>query len=150
MSTDPLPIAEARKRANLSVPDLAAAIGINQPWCWDLLGEEEELYSTLSLRQFLRAATALRVSPLSLVPEQVLPAKEPRSFEELVVRITRFCAGCGITPDQFGDLAGWDVRSVLAAPSAALDDWCLDCLRDVCAALNLHWPDFLHGESGLC
>jgi transcriptional regulator with XRE-family HTH domain len=142
----PLPIALARERAGLSVPELASAIGINEAWCWDLLVHEEELSSTLSLRQFLNAASALHVSPLSLLPEPVASPTKSRSFDELAKLITNFCAERGITSEQFGELAGWDVRGLLNAPSTALDDWDLECLRDVCAALNLHWPDFLPDE----
>jgi hypothetical protein len=142
----PLPIAVARERAGLSVPELASAIGINEAWCWDLLVHEEELFCTLSLRQFLKAASALRVSPFSLLPEPVAPPNEGRSFEELTQLIIRFCAEREITSEQFGELAGWDVQGMLKAPSTAIDVWDLECLRDVCVALNLHWPDFLPVE----
>ena len=139
----PLPIAVVREHIGLSVPALAAAIGIGEPWCWDLLSYEDELASTLSLRQLLRAAAALRTSPLSLLPVPVAPTGKQHSLVELAERITRFCSERGITTEQFGDLAGWDVEGMLAAPDTALDDWCLECLQDVCSTLGLHWPDFL-------
>jgi len=143
MPTTPLPIAVAKDRAGLSVPELAAAIGINEAWCWDLLAFEGELTHNISLREFLNAASALHVSPLSLLTEAVTPAVERRSFEELAQRVSKFCAERGITADQFGELAGWDVQNFLNTPSSAFDDWCLDSLRDVCSTLSLHWPDFL-------
>jgi len=146
MPTTPLPIDVARERAGLSVPDLAALIGINNSHCWDLMYHEGELFHNISLRQLLRAASALHVPPLSLLPDPVAPANERRNFAELAQRVTQFCAERGITADQFSDLAGWEVQSLLRTPSAAFDDWCLDGLRDVCAALSLHWPDFLPDE----
>ena len=145
MST-PLPIAAARERAGLSVPDLALLISINDASCWDLMVDETELSSNLSLKQILRAASGLQISPLALLPDSVTPVSERRSFDELAQQITLFCAARGITADQFGELAGWDVRSLLEAPSTALDDWSLDCLRDVSAAVGFHWAEFLHNE----
>ena len=143
MPDNALPIAVARERADLSVPALAAAIGITEPWCWDLLSYEDELASTLSLREFLRAASALHASPLSLLPNPVAPAGQQHSFAQLAERIARFCSERGITTEQFGDLAGWDVEGFLVAPDTALDAWRLECLQDVCSALGFHWPDFL-------
>lgn len=107
---------------------------------------EDEICNTLSLRELLRAAATLHVPPLSLVPGPVVVARERRTFDELAECITKYCADRRISPDEFGRLAGWDVGSLLKAPSNAYDDWCLDYLRDVCAPLSLHWPDFLHEE----
>ena len=146
LMSSPLPIATARERAGLSVPDLALLIGINDASCWDLMVHETELNSNLSLRQILRAASGLRVSPLALLPESVTPARERRRFDEMAQQVTLFCAARGITADQFGDLVGWEVRSLLDGPGSVLDDWSLDCLRDVSAGLGLHWPEFLHDE----
>ena len=143
MATTPLPIDAARERAGLSVPEFAAAIGINPAWCWDLVSYEAELASTLSLRQFLCAASVLGVSPLSLLPEPVSPAAEHRSFAELAELVTRFCADREISADHFGEIAGWDIQSALAFPDTIVDTWDLDCLRDVCATLEVHWPNYL-------
>jgi hypothetical protein len=62
---------------------------------------------------------------------------------ELAGRISGFCAERGITVDQWGDTVGWDVQDALASPETILDQWNLDCLREVCEALGVHWPNYL-------
>ena len=96
----------------------------------------------LTLRQLLQLATTLSVSPLSLIPDAPASARR-RTLPELADAIRDFCSARGFSADQFGEKAGWDVQRFLEAPDSALDDWCLDTLRHVCHALDLHWPDFL-------
>jgi hypothetical protein len=141
MSTTP--VALARERAGISVPSLAAAVGITEPACWDLLDQPSEVSMCLTLRQLGQLASALAVPPLSLVPDAPRSAQRHRPLSELAEAIRNFCSDHHLSVDQFGEKAGWDVRRFLDAPDSALDDWCLDSLRGVCHALDLHWPDFL-------
>jgi hypothetical protein len=134
------PVAAARDRADISVPSLAAAVGITEAACWDLLDQPGEVSMCLTLRQLVRLAA---VSPLSLVPNAPARGQSHRTFPELADAIREFCSARGFSADQFGEKAGWDVQHFLEAPDSALDDWCLDSLRGVCDALDLHWPDFL-------
>ena len=97
----------------------------------------------LSLRQLSRLASALNVPALSLLPDSPGPAASRRTLQELADTVHDFCANRGLSAEQFGDKAGWDVQRFLQAPESALDDWCLDSLRGVCDALGVHWPDFL-------
>ena len=140
------PVAVARERAGISVPSLAAAVGITEPACWDLLDYPSEVSMCLTLRQLTQLATALGVPPISLIPDA--PAREhARSLPELADAVRDFCAAHAVTADQFGERAGWDVRRFLQQPESALDDWCLDAVRGVCDALDLHWPDYLPGAT---
>jgi hypothetical protein len=97
----------------------------------------------LTLRQLVQLATVLAVPALSLVPDAPATRQSYRTLPELADSIREFCSARGFTADQFGEKAGWDVQRFLEAPDSALDDWCLDTLRHVCHALDLHWPDFL-------
>jgi hypothetical protein len=97
----------------------------------------------LTLRQLLQLATTLSVSPLSLIPDAPASARVHRTLPELARTIRDFCAARGLSVAQFREHAGWDVRGFLRAPDSALNDWCLDTLRHVCHASDLHWPDFL-------
>lgn len=137
------PVAAARERIGISVPDLAAAVGINEPSCWDLLSDADEVSMCLTLRQLLRLASALHLPPISLLTDPPPPARNRHSLRELAPAIREFCAVRGFSAEQFGEHAGWDVQRFLEAPDSALDDWCVDSLRGVCHALDLHWPDFL-------
>src|ERR1700730_9959977 len=137
------PVALARERAGISVPELAAAVGINEPSCWDLLHHRSEVSMCLTLRQLVRLATVLAVPPLSLVPGAPATRQSHRTLPELADAIREFCSARGFKADQFGEKAGWDVQRFLEAPDSALDDWCHDSLRGVCGALDFHWPDFL-------
>jgi len=137
------PVAVARERADISVPSLAAAVRIMEPACWDLLHHPSEVSMCLTLRQLVQLAAVLAVPPLSLVPDAPATAQSHRTLLELGDAIRDFCSARGFSADQFGEKAGWDVQRFLEAPDSALDDWCLDSLRGVCDALDLHWPDFL-------
>jgi hypothetical protein len=141
MSTTP--VAVARERADISVPSLAAAIGITEPACWDLLVQPVEISMCLTLRQLVKLAAVLGVSPLSLVPDAPATARSRHTLPELADAVREFCTARGFSADQFGEKAGWDVQRFLQRPDSALDDWCLDSLRGVCDAVDLHWPDFL-------
>jgi hypothetical protein len=140
MSTTP--VAVARERAGISMPSLAAAVGITEPACWDLLGQPSEVSMCLTLRRLAHLASALAVPPLSLVPDAPPSAQRHRTLSELAEAVRDFCPAHHLSADQFGEKAGWDVQRFLQAPDSALDDWCLDSLRGVCNALDLHWPDF--------
>jgi len=141
---DTTPVALARERAGISVSSLAAAIGISEPACWDLLDQPSEVSMCLTLRQLAQLASALSVSALSLVSDA--PRGSPQyhhTLSELADAVRQFCSTHDLRVDQFGEKAGWDVQRFLHAPDSALDDWCLDSLRGVCNALDLHWPEFV-------
>ena len=72
MSTTP--VAVARERVGISVPALAAALGITEPAGWDLLHHPSEVSMCLTLRQFVRLASILAVPAVSLVPDAPLSA----------------------------------------------------------------------------
>ena len=137
------PVAVARERAGITVPSLAAAVGISEPACWDLLDQPTEVSTCLTLRQLVQLATVLDVPALSLIPNAPDRVQTHRSLTQLAHAVREFCAARGFTAEQFGERAGWDVQRFLQEPDSALDDWCLDSLRGVCHALDLHWPEFL-------
>jgi hypothetical protein len=141
MSTTP--VALARERAGISVPSLAAAVGITESACWDLLNHPSEVSMCLTLRQLAQLASALGVAPLSLVADAPPSAQRHRMLAELADAVRNFCSTHHLSVDQFGEKAGWDVRRFLQAPDSALDDWCLDSLCGVCHTVDLHWPDFV-------
>jgi hypothetical protein len=141
MSTTP--VAVARERVGISVPALAAALGITEPAGWDLLYHPSEVSMCLTLRQFVQLASILAVPAVSLVPDAPLSASVHRPLPELADAIRQFCVQRGFSAEQFGEHAGWNVQHFLEKPDSALDDWCLDTLRHVCHTLDLHWPDFI-------
>jgi len=141
--TTATPVAAAVERVGIGIPDLASAVGIDEPSCWDLLGHSGEVSMCLSLRQLSRLALALGVPATSLVPDSPAPAATRHTLQELADIVRDFCASRDLSAEQFGEKAGWDVQPFLQGPESALDDWCLDSLRGVCDALGVHWPDFL-------
>src|SRR4051812_45220767 len=106
----PTPVALARERAGISVHSLAAAIGMTEPACWDLLDQPSEISMSLTLRQLAQLASALAVLPLSLLPDAPLSAQRHRTLSELADAVREFCSAHHLSVDQFGEKAGWDVR----------------------------------------
>jgi hypothetical protein len=137
------PIAILRERVGISVAELASAVGINEPSCWDLLYHPDEVSRCLTLRQLLRLASALRSPAGSLLPDPPGPAQAQHTLHQLAGAVRSFCSERDISVEQFSEQSGWDVQHFLDLPDSALDDWCLDTLRDVCQTLGVHWPDFL-------
>ena len=104
------PVSLAQQRAGISVPSLAAAAGISEAACWDLLNQPREVSMCLTLRQLAHLASALGVLPLSLVPDATSTSERHRTLAELADAVRDFCAGHHLSVDQFGERAGWDVR----------------------------------------
>jgi hypothetical protein len=137
------PVAAAVDAAGVSARELAVLLEISEPAAWDILTQAHELSMCLSLRQLLRLATRLGTSPLSLLPEPAVPARDHRPLTQLAAEVRAYCALHHIGAEQFSEQAGWDIRQFLATPDSAFDDWCLDALIDICHTLGLHWPDYL-------
>src|SRR5690348_7071797 len=84
--------------------------------------------------------TMVGISLHDLFDAQV--SSTPVTFEELSSRVARFVERSGLSVDDAGERVGWELRDVLANPSAFWD-FNVDGLRDVCNAIGVNWADAL-------
>jgi hypothetical protein len=65
------------------------------------------------------------------------------TIEEVVAKIKEHCAKNKIPVSQFEDAAGWCVESCLSNSNKALEEWNLDCLKDICQELQISWQQVI-------
>ena len=132
-----------REDAGLTVQEVAAAIGLNNEWVWDLESYDEELYMTISLAALQHLAFLLRTTARQLLLLEDKPSGEPRvAFKDLVAHLREHLRASGQSADAFGDEVGWDLASTLDNPSNVWE-WSPDELRDVAAGLRIDWASAL-------
>jgi transcriptional regulator with XRE-family HTH domain len=131
----------ARERAGLSVAEVAVRAGVAEPCIWDVESYEDELTSVYSPAQLRRFAAVLGVRPVDLLG--VEPVADPVSHVDLAAMIRGHCQVRGITIDEFGDAAGWEVKEAVDAPERLLHEVSIDGIRDICRELGIDWQRFI-------
>lgn len=135
----------ARERAGLSIAETATRAGISEPCVWDLEIHDDELMTVYSPAYLQRFASVLGVAPRELAGTDDRDA--PISAGELATAIREHCRVRGITLDEFGDAAGWDVSKSVDTPQVLLNDISIDGIRDICRELGIDWQRFISGLS---
>jgi len=119
-------------------PAIAQHLGISVSHVWDLASHDDEVASTLSIRQ------THMLSLLTGVPVDDLIGLEAIKSPVLPVAIEDFCAAIrsrisvaysGIP--EFEDAIGWRVREFLEDPDRLYDVANWDCLRDVASSVGI-------------
>jgi hypothetical protein len=101
----------ARERAALSIAETATRAGVSEPSVWDLETHDDELMTAYSPADLQRFARALSVAPRELLGAEA--CDHSISAHELASAIREHCRARGISLDDFGDAAGWDVTKGL-------------------------------------
>src|SRR5207244_1369794 len=103
---------------------------------WDLetIDDEIMIYSLADVQRF---AGVLCVAPRELVGTE--DRNDPISARELALAIREHCRAHGMTLEQFGDAAGWDLSKLADSPQMLLTDFSLDGIRDICRELGVDW-----------
>jgi hypothetical protein len=120
---------------------MAERLVISLPAYFDLESFDDELVTCLSLEQVRSLATVLHLSIAALLADETnaIASGPAMSMAELVDRIGQRLVQEGISVDAFSDRVGWDVTAALNDPDSAWRDWNIDCLRDVCAEIEIDW-----------
>ena len=139
-------IRQLRERLGKSHAQVAAAIGINLPWYYDVEDHDDEVTTTLSLRQVYRLAGALGVTMRQLLAtgddfEKVSP--ERLTLADIAYQVQSKADVKGIVPVE--DAVGWRLDHFLKDPASAWDEPA-DFLRCVCEFLGLDWIDAIPAD----
>ena len=133
---------DARERKGLTEHQAAALMKIGSAAYYDLEAFEGDITGCYSLNEILLICKSLDLRPRELffdVP--VLPL----SIDEVISQIARHCSEKSISIAEFEDIAGWRIASCLANPRVALDEWCVDCLMDICRESGVEWSRAIAG-----
>ena len=110
----------------------------------DLETHDDELMTAYTPADLQRFAGVLSVAPRELVGTEKRAVSI--SVDELASAIREHCRLRGMTLDDFGDTAGWDVSKAADAPQLLSTDFSLDGIRDICRELGLDWERFVSGQ----
>jgi transcriptional regulator with XRE-family HTH domain len=130
---------QLRESHTFTSQELAARIGLPEPWLRDLEAYDDEMYCNISLAHLQRLALLLGVSVAKLLlvdPSQGVGDRIP--FGRIVDRLRAFLASSGESPEAFGARVGWEVDRVLDQ-AADCWEWCPEELKEIAAALGINW-----------
>ena len=134
---------QLRERRALSSQELAARIGLPEPWLRDLEAYDEEMYCNISLVHLQRLALLLGVSVAQLLLVDPSQASGERvTFNTIVDRLRAVLAARGEPPEAFGARIGWEVDRVLEQPADRWE-WCPEELEDIAGGLGINWVNAL-------
>jgi len=130
----------ARELKGWSEHEAAARVQLSSSAYYDIEEHEDDLTSCYSLSEILRICRALELHPRDLFCHEHL---SPSTIDEVITNIKKHCAQNKISISKFEDIVGWRVESCLTNPKAALDEWNLDCLKDICGELQMNWQSVI-------
>jgi hypothetical protein len=131
-----------REAAGATPQGIATTVGISVPDYYDLETDEDELYMCIPLAKLRAITRHLGVHARELFVEDSSGSQAPINFDSLAEKAKQQLRTNEVTVSDFEDKVGWQLVDSLADPQAAWG-WNVDCLRDVCGALELNWLDAL-------
>jgi transcriptional regulator with XRE-family HTH domain len=126
-----------RESVHKSQDEIAELLGISVREYDEWENYEGELGLVLSLEELSRLAKVLGV-PTRLLFEDESQEHQPISFEQLGERVKLHLKQRAISLSEYEDRVGYEVLSALANPSEMMK-WNVDCLRSVCAEVQVEW-----------
>jgi transcriptional regulator with XRE-family HTH domain len=136
----------AREARGFSQRDLVARFGAERHLCPDLELHEDELFTCISVADLLHLAAVLHTSAAALLfgegPSQAVPTT---TFSDVAESVRAAVLSSGKTPDDWGELVGWDIAPLLK-DAQNLGDFNIQGLRDVCKGIGLDWVAVLNEQ----
>lgn len=129
-------IRNAREPKSLSHEQVAAAIGINKPWYYDLETHLSEIECNLSLLKVSKLLKTLGIDIGSIIND-VDEGKNVANIVELNNVCQEFLKSGNLSPEKFEDIVGFTIFE----KDGKLNDlrgWNLDCLLSFCNRLRLN------------
>jgi transcriptional regulator with XRE-family HTH domain len=138
----------ARRKSGFSPADVAARVGLPEPWYRDLEADSDELFSNVSLARLQVLCNTVAIEPLTLLTNQTPVAEERRvGFGQLVDLLNHWREASGDSVDALSVEVGWNLKDLLI-DSEELWNFTVDGLRDVCQVVGVDWQAALP-DSGI-
>lgn len=124
---------------------VARAAGINTNHYYDLETFPGDLDCSVSLKELAALASELNFSVPSLFSEQIRDDPSRISADMVVDKFAKRMKSLGITSSELDNLAGYEVSTIFENPIEVWN-WNVNCLRQVCAVLQIDWIDMFPGK----
>ena len=122
---------------------VAEALGINNNWCWDLEAYDNEITDTLTLKQVMKLAEILHVTPRHLLADEattvITAVVEPA---ELANRVKDLLKSKAISLEEFEEQVGWELAWFLAAPDEVWERPAM-FLQALCDQIGINWLEVI-------
>ena len=136
----------ARAVKGLSEHEVAALMGISSACYYDIEACWDELIHVCRLKDISNLCRILGLPARDLFRDYAVNLSAPMiSFGEVLGRVTEHCRLRRMSIGEFEDVAGWRLSECLADPKKAVEDWCVDCLRDICREIGIDWFQVVAG-----
>ena len=138
-----------REARGLSLELIADRLGVTFEWADDLERYDDEVASTLTVRQLLALAGILGVDSAALLSSDTDAHESGPAvrLQELAASIRARSASLPEGIDQLETEAGWGCREMLGDPRC-VGDWCVEQLLQVCEAAGVPWARVLPALEG--
>lgn len=136
-------LARIRSRTGKTAKQVAEQSGVSVENYHDL-EDADDLNDCISLRDLAAVCAAVGCLPADLFSGEAdeRPDTGPVSFSDLRQRVMDHLKAGALSLPEFEGLVGWDFVEFSKDPDAAWK-WNVQCLRDVCDPLKVHWVDAL-------
>ena len=131
----------ARNRLHRTPDEMAKLLDIPVAAYYDLEAFDDELTTSLSMRQVAQLFNTLGVEPTTFFETD---PTEALSSDGFVTKINEYLKTRQITIAEFEDQVGWDIDPLLKDPSRLLS-YNVDGLRDISSGIGVHWLSVLQG-----
>ena len=131
---------EARKASGRDPGELAHLLGISYEAYRDLESFDEEIADTISFRQLLLLAGALRLDLRSFFGAG--DKMEACTFPDLAARLRQLVADGAVTLSALEDEVGWELGEVLENPDL-FEELPAVALADIGGRFGIDWRSFL-------
>ena len=132
----------AREKITKTPQEIARLTGMSVPSYYDLESYDDEIYRTITLAELRELCTTLNIQARDLFVEKMQQPAEAVSFGALAEKLSKYLIAYTVSQAAFEAKVGWSLGAFLANPDVAWE-WNVDCLRDVCAPLQVDWLDAL-------
>lgn len=130
---------QIRCRLNKAPGEVAEQAAVSRAAYYDLESDPTEIFISISLGDLQRICACLGIDAFYLFAGANRSESDAcYDFQSIAGLIRELLKRSGQAAVEFSDRVGWDIEPLLNDAGAGWD-WNVDCLRDVCRALGIHW-----------
>ena len=130
-------IRAARERLGLDEGQVAFKTGLSYNEYWDLENFEDEVCTTMSLKDLHGIGAVLGISVRAIL-EGDPTSSQSMTFAEFSNAVRAAVAASGQDVEQWGERAGWDIAPILDDPDQVWE-LSVDAVRDISDAAGIDW-----------
>jgi transcriptional regulator with XRE-family HTH domain len=132
-------IQNLRERTGLSPNEVATLVGLSPTEYFDLEFHDDELTTVISLAEIGRLASVFGVPTVALFLDVADDwPTEQISYADLAAQVRSVVAE-GTPLETLENEIGWDLGAFLESEPAALSNYGVDFLKDLCGRLGVVW-----------